>query len=94
MATNLTFSENAASRKKVLELQDAGKYDAAAQVLQSQAADDAIAGAALDNTRLTNEAKDLGAVSDQMKAAQPLSNLQRKAFHYENYNQANQKEEQ
>jgi Ca-activated chloride channel family protein len=94
VATQVALSENVAARQRALDLQDSGKLQAAAAVLKDQAAADAKLAPILKNDKLATEAKALDSFAGQMDAVAPLSNEQRKAFHYENYNQANQKEQQ
>jgi len=94
VATQVALSENAAARGRALALQDAGNLKAAAGVLKARAALDAAAAPALKNDKLANEAKDLDSLSDQFDSGRPLDNSQRKAFHYESYNQVNQKDQQ
>jgi len=94
VATQAALAENSAARQRALELQDAGKLQEAARVLKAQAGADAAAAPVLKNSKLAGEAASLSKVADQLDQSSALSNEQRKAFHYENYNQANQKEEQ
>jgi len=94
VATQVALSENAAARTRALALQDSGKLQEAGAVLKSQAEADAALAGQLQNPKLATEAKDLGTVADQLDADAPLGNAQRKAFHYENYKQANQKDDQ
>jgi Ca-activated chloride channel family protein len=94
VATQAALAENSAARQRALELQDAGKLQEAARVLKAQAGADAAAAPVLKNSKLAGEAASLSKVADQLDQSSELSNEQRKAFHYENYNQANQKEEQ
>jgi len=94
VATRVALAENSASRQRALELQDAGKYKDAADVLKAQASADAKLAPVLKNDKLATEAGVLGSVAGQLDAATPMGNEQRKAFQYENYNQANQKDQQ
>jgi Ca-activated chloride channel homolog len=92
--TQVALTENSAARGRALELQDAGKLQEAAAVLKEQAAADAAAAPELKSSKLSSEASDLDTLAGQLNAATPMGNAQRKAFQYENYNQANQKEQQ
>jgi Ca-activated chloride channel family protein len=94
VATQVALSENAATRQRALQLQDEGKLKDAADLLRGQASADAAGGAALDNSKLASEAKSLRSIAGQLESAAPLSNVQRKDFQYENYNQANQRDQQ
>jgi len=94
VATQVALTENAATRQRALELQDAGKYKDAADLLKAQAGADAKLAPALKNDKLATEAAALGSVAGQLDADTPMGNEQRKAFQYENYNQANQKDQQ
>jgi len=94
VATQVALGQNADARRHALELQDAGRLKEAARVLQDQASADAAAAPALKNEKLATEASSLRSVADQLDSDVPLSNDQRKGFHYENYNQANQKDQQ
>ena len=94
VATQVALTENAATRQRALELQDAGKYKDAADLLKAQAGADAKLAPALKNEKLATEAAALGSVAGQLDADTPMGNEQRKAFQYENYNQANQKDQQ
>jgi len=88
--TRVAFARNSAARQQALDLQDAGKLQEAAKVLKDQAASDAALAPVLKNDKLATEAADLDSVAGQLETATPMGNAQRKAFHYENYNQANQ----
>ena len=94
VATQVALSENVAARQRALDLQDAGDLKAAARVLGAQAATDARLSHMLKNSKLATEASSLGSIAGQLDSSVPLDNAQRKDFHYENYNQANQKEQQ
>ncbi len=94
VATQVALSENAFARKRALSLQDAGKFSDAANVLKAQSAADAAAAPVLGNAKLASEAGALDSLAGQMKDAKPMGNLQRKSFQYENYNQADQKDQQ
>jgi len=103
--TKAALAENSAARQRALAMQDAGDLRGAAQVLKDQAKADASAAAAFPSSglssggaslssKLRSEADSLGGIAGQLDSATPLGNAQRKAFQYENYNQANQKDEQ
>jgi Ca-activated chloride channel family protein len=95
--TKVVFGQNASARAKALELQDRGQLDAAAQVLKAQAAADSQAADKLGNDKLSRESASLSAVAGQFAAPSggaQLDNAQRKDFQYENYKQANQKDDQ
>ena len=91
ISTQVTLAENAAARRRALALQDQGNLKAAAGLLRAQAAIDGRAAHALKNDKLATEANVLDSMAGQFDSDQPMTNEQRKAFHYENYNQANQK---
>ncbi len=95
--TKVVFGRNAVAREKALDLQDRGQLDAAAQVLKDQAAADSQAADKLGNDKLSKESASLSAVAGQFAAPSggaQLDNAQRKDFQYENYKQANQKDDQ
>jgi Ca-activated chloride channel family protein len=94
VATEVALEKNTVAREEALKLQDKGAYGQAANVLRAQAAADALDAPNYRSAKLASEAKDLDALSEQMKQGQPMGNLQRKAFQYENYNQAEQKDQQ
>jgi Ca-activated chloride channel family protein len=92
--TRVAFARNSAARQKALDLQDAGKLQEAARVLKDQAASDAALAPVLKSDKLATESANLDSVAGQLNAATPMGGAQRKAFHYENYKQANQTEQQ
>jgi Ca-activated chloride channel family protein len=94
VATQLALGENTATRQRALELQDAGKYKDAAKILRAQAGADAKLAPVLKNDKLAAESADLDSVAGQLDKDTPMGNGQRKTFQYENYNQANQREDQ
>jgi Ca-activated chloride channel family protein len=94
VATQVALGENTATRQRALELQDAGKYKDAAKILRAQAGADAKLAPVLKNDKLAAESADLDSVAGQLDKDTPMGNGQRKTFQYENYNQANQREDQ
>jgi Ca-activated chloride channel family protein len=94
VATQLALGENTATRQRALELQDAVKYKDAAKILRAQAGADAKLAPVLKNDKLAAESADLDSVAGQLDKDTPMGNGQRKTFQYENYNQANQREDQ
>ena len=96
---NTQMAVNTATRARALALQDAGRLKDAAQILKAQAQADqsaaaaAPAGGAIAGT-FKDEAKALDLLAAQFDSDQPLGNVQRKQFQYDNYNDANQKARQ
>ena len=92
VATQSALAKNAATRAKALELQDAGKTAEAAKLLRAQAADNVADAPVLNSKKLTSEISSLNNAADLLDKKGSFDSATRKAFHYENYNQAKQKE--
>ena len=92
VATQAALAENAVTRAKALTLQDAGKPGEAASLLRKQAAGNAAAAPVLNNEKLKSEISSLNSAADLLDTKGSFDSSSRKAFQYENYNQAKQKQ--